>query len=160
MDKARNNTAVERRSDRELVVTRHFNAPARLVFEAWTSPELFMRWWAPKSSCVAFISCDMDARTGGSYRLVFRHPASGEPMAFHGKYIEVIAPSRIVWTNEEGDEAGPVTTVTFAEKDGQTTLILHDLYPSKAALDEAVASGSTSGYGEQFEQLDALIPTL
>src|SRR5215813_7608708 len=156
----KNRTTVERRSERELVVTRTFNAPARIVFEAWTTPELLMRWWAPKSFGVSFLSCEADARTGGTYRFVFRHPASGQPMTFFGRYLEVTPPSRLVWTNEEGDEGGAVTTVTFEESGGQTLVVMHDLYPSKEALDEAIASQSTSGFGETFEQLDELLVTL
>ena len=155
----KNSTTSERRSERELVVKRTFDGPARIVFEAWTTPELLMRWWAPKSFGITFISCEADVRTGGTYRFVFGHPSSDQPMAFVGRYIEVSPPTRLVWTNEESDE-GAVTTVTFEEKDGKTLLVLHDLYPSKEALDEAIASGSTSGFGEQFDQLDELVATL
>jgi uncharacterized protein YndB with AHSA1/START domain len=155
--RSENRTTVERTSERELVVTRTFNAPARIVFETWTKPELFMRWWAPKSMGVPLLSCEMDVRTGGKYRLEFGQDASNS-RAFFGKYLEVIPPSRIVWTNDEGEE-GAVTTVTFEEKDGKTLLVLRDLYPSKDALDEAMASGSTSGFDEQFAQLDALLVT-
>jgi uncharacterized protein YndB with AHSA1/START domain len=153
----KNRTTVERKSERELVVTRTFNGPARIVFRAWTTPELLMRWWAPKSFGVSFISCEADYRTGGSYRFVMGHPASDQPMAFFGRFIEVTPPSRLVWTNEEGGADGSVTTVTFEERGGQTLVVVHDLYPSKEALDAAIASGSTSGFGEQFEQLDALL---
>jgi len=154
-----NRTTVERTSDRELVVTRTLDAPARIVFEAWTKPELFLRWWAPKSFGITFLSCEMDVRTGGSYRFVFGHPASEQPMAFFGRYIEVTPPSRLVWTNDE-DEAGAVSTATFEEKDGKTRVVVHDLYPSKAALDGAIASGSTGAWPEQFEALDDLLTTL
>ncbi len=156
----KNRTTVERRSERELVVTRLFNGPPRLVFEAWTRPELLMRWWAPKSFGVSFLSCDADVRTGGSYRFVFSHPSSAQPMTFFGRYIEVTPHSRLVWTNEEGGEGGAVTTVTFEDKDGQTLVVMHDLHPSKQALDDAIASGSTSGMGETFAQLDELLVTL
>jgi uncharacterized protein YndB with AHSA1/START domain len=156
----KNRTTVERKSDRELVVTRTFNGPANLVFNAWTKPELFQRWWAPKSFGISFLSCEMDARTGGTYRLVFRHPSGAQPMAFFGRYLEVIPPARLVWTNDEGEGPGSVTTVTFAEKAGETHVVMHDLYPSKQALDEAIASGSTSGSSEQFEQLDQLLVAL
>jgi uncharacterized protein YndB with AHSA1/START domain len=152
-------TTVERTSDRELVATRTVDGPARIVFEAWTKPELIMRWWAPKSFGISFLSCETDARTGGSYRFVFGHAASEQPMAFFGRYIEVTPPSRLVLTNEE-DADGAVTTVTFEEKDGTTLVVLHDLYPSKEALDGAIASGSTGGWPEQFEQLDDLLTTL
>ena len=156
----KNHTTVERESDRELVVTRTFNGLARIVFEAWTRPELFKRWWVPKSAGMSLLSCEMDVRVGGSYRLVFRHDAFPEPMAFFGRYIEVTPHSRLVWTNEEGGESGAVTTVTFEEKSGKTLVVLRDLYPSKEALDAAIASGSTGGFGEQFEQLDELLVTL
>jgi uncharacterized protein YndB with AHSA1/START domain len=156
----KNDTTVERKSERELVVTRTFNGPARIVFEAWTKPELFKRWWAPKSFGVSFISCEMDVRTAGTYRLVFNHPVSKEPMAFFGRYIEVTPPSRLVWTNDEGGEGGAITTVTFEERGGETLVVMHDLYPSKEALDAAIASGSTGGTNETFAQLDELLVTL
>ena len=147
-------TRVERTSDREMVVTRLFDAPARLVFTAWTTPELFMRWWAPKSLGVPLRSCQMDVRTGGSYRLEFGEDEAGS-WAFFGKYIEVIPNARLVWTNEE-DAEGAVTTVTFEEQDGKTLLTLHELYPSKAAL-EAMEGGMLP---EQFEQLDEVLTAL
>ncbi len=153
----KNRTTVERKSERELVVTRTFNGPARIVFEAWTKPELFKRWWAPKSMGVSLLSCEMDVRVGGRYRLEFGHDAS-KSMAFFGRYIEVTPHSRLVWTNEESDD-GAVTTVTFEEKGGKTLLVLHELYPSKEALDDAIA-GMEGGMPEQFEQLDELLVTL
>src|SRR5215470_8281296 len=158
---AKNRTTAERKSERELVVTRTFNGPARIVFEAWTKPELLKRWWAPKSFGISFISCEADVRTGGTYRFVFSHAASEHPMAFFGRYIEVTPHSRIVWTNEESPD-GPLSTVTFEEKGDQTLLVLRELYPSKQALDDAIATGSTgtSGASEQFEQLDILLATL
>jgi uncharacterized protein YndB with AHSA1/START domain len=152
----RGRTNVERTSDRELVVRRTFDAPAHIVFEAWTKPELFMRWWASPSP-VPLLSCEMDVRTGGKYRLEFGHDAS-ETWTFFGKYLEVTPPSRLVWTNDEAEE-GAVTSVTFEETDGKTLLVLRDLYPSKEALDEAMASGSISGFAEQFEQLDEVLVT-
>ena len=156
----KNPTTTERRSDRELVVTRTFNGPARIVFEAWTRPELFKRWWVPKSTGMSLLSCEMDVRVGGTYRLVFSHPASPEPMAFFGKYNEVLPPSRLGWTNDEAGEDGAVTTVTFEDRGTETVVVVRDLYPSKEALDAAIASGSTGGFSEQFEQLDELLVTL
>jgi uncharacterized protein YndB with AHSA1/START domain len=153
----KNRTTVERKSERELVVTRTFNGPARIVFEAWTKPELFRQWWAPKSTGVPLLSCEMDVRVGGRYRVEFGHDAS-ESMAFFGRYIEVTPHSRLVWTNDESDDAA-VTTVTFEEKGGKTLLVLHELYPSKEALDGAIA-GMEDGMPEQFEQLDELLDTL
>lgn len=148
---------VERVSDCELVVTRIVKGPSRLVYKAWADPELFPQWWAPASFCVTIISYEADVRTGGTYRLVMGHASSDKPMAFFGRYIEVVPGARIVWTNDEGDEEGAITTVTFDEKDGQTVVVVRDLYPSKEALDEAIASGSTSGWGEQLEQLEKLV---
>jgi uncharacterized protein YndB with AHSA1/START domain len=150
-------TMVERKSERELVVTRTFNAPARLVFEAWTRPELLKRWWAPKSTGVSLISCEADVRAGGSYRFEFGH-AGSKPFVFFGSYIEVTPYSRLVWTNDETDD-GAVTTVTFEEKAGQTLLVMHELYPSKEALDAAIA-GMEGGMPETFAQLDELLVTL
>lgn len=155
----RKRTGTERTSERELVVTRSFDAPPHIVFKAWTTPELFMRWWAPKSFGITLLSCEMDVRTGGTYRLEFGHPSFDQPMAFHGKYIEVVPDTRLVWTNEEEDE-GSVTTVTFEARGAETLVIVHDLYPSKDALDAAIASGSTGAYPEQFEELDALLAGL
>jgi uncharacterized protein YndB with AHSA1/START domain len=150
-------TMVERRSERELVVTRTFDAPARLVFEAWTRPELFRQWWAPKSSPVPLLSCEMDARTGGGYRLAFGQDAANS-MSFFGRYLDVSPPSRLVWTNEESTDAA-VTTVTFEENGGRTRLVLQELYPTKEALDEACA-GMEGAMPEQFAQLDALLVAL
>jgi uncharacterized protein YndB with AHSA1/START domain len=155
-----NRTTVERKSERELVVTRTFNAPARIVFDAWTKPELFRRWWVPKSFALSLLSCEMDVRLGGTYRLVFSHPASSEPMAFFGRYTEVTPHSRLVWTNDEGGEDGAVTTVTFEERSAETLVVVRDLYPSKEALDAAIASGSTGGFTETFDQLAELLGTL
>ena len=150
---ATNHTTVERSSDRELVVTRSFDAPARLVFEAWSKPELFRRWWVPKSLGMKLHSCEMDVRTGGTYRLSF-----GDGMDSFGRYIEVTPHSRIVWTNEEGGENGSVTTVTFEEEDGRTLLVMSELFPSKEALD--AGAGATDAMQETFGQLDELLVTL
>jgi uncharacterized protein YndB with AHSA1/START domain len=154
----KNRTTVERTSERELVVKRTFDGPARLVFEAWTKPELLKRWWVPKSMGMSFLSCEADVRTGGRYRFVFGH-GSSEPVAFFGRYLEVTPHSRIVWTNDEGGDGGSVTTVTFEEKGGKTLLVLRDLYPSKEALD-AAGNGMADAMGETFEQLDELLVTL
>jgi len=151
---------VERKSDRELVVTRTVNSPARFVYQAWSNPDLFKRWWAPKSFGLSILSCEMDVRTGGGYRLVMSHPAAEQPMAFFGKYIEVVPNARIVWTNEEGEGEGAVTTVTFEERGDQTLVVWHDLYPSKEALDAAMVDGSCTGFADQFAQLDELLGTL
>jgi len=153
---AKNPTTVERRSERELVVTRTVNGPARLVFEAWTKADLFRKWWVPRSYGLTLLSCEMDVRVGGGYRLVFSHQDS--TMEFFGKYREVTPHSRLVWTNEEGDGGTTVTTVTFDEIDGKTVVVLVDLYPSKEALD--ADSGSTGAMPESFDQLDELLVSL
>jgi uncharacterized protein YndB with AHSA1/START domain len=153
-----NRTLVERKSERELVVTRTINGPARIVFEAFTQPELLKRWWAPRSTGLSLLSCETDVRAGGQYRFVFGHEAS-QPMTFYGRYIEVIPYSRLVWTNEEGEDGGAVTTVTFAEKAGRTLVVMHDLYPSKEALD-AVLAGMEGGMRETLEQLEEFVVSL
>jgi uncharacterized protein YndB with AHSA1/START domain len=150
-------TKVERRSDRELVVTRTFDAPARILFEAWTRPELFIRWWAPKSTGIPLLSCEMDVRPGGGYRVEFGQDASNS-WAFFGKYVEVVPYSRLVWTNEEAED-GAMTIVTFEEQDGRTLLTFRETYPSKEALDEAFV-GMEGGLAEQLDQLDALLASM
>jgi len=155
--RAKGGTTIERKSDRELVVTRSINGPARIVFEAFTKPELFMRWWLPKSYGITVVSCEMDVRVGGGYRLMLAMGDS-QPMAFYGRYLEVNPPTRLVWTNEEGAEGGQVTTVTLEEKGGKTLVVMHDLYPSKQALDEGI--GSTNGLDETFDQLDELLASM
>ena len=150
----KNRTTVERKSERELVVTRTVNGPARIVFEAWTRPELFRQWWVPKSMGMVLRSCEMDVRVGGGYRLEFEP----EGMAFFGTYLEVTPPSRLVWSNDEGGADGSVTTVTFEEQGGKTLLVMHELYPSKEALD--AAGGSADATVETFAQLDELLVTL
>jgi uncharacterized protein YndB with AHSA1/START domain len=150
-----NRTKSERKSEREVVITRTFDAPARLVFEAWTTPELFKRWWVPKSSGATLLSCEQDVRVGGSYRLEFAHPKATAPMAFFGRYLEVVPNARLVWTNEESKD-GAVTTVTFEEKDGKTLLVMRELYPSKEALDIAI-EGMDEAMPETFGQLDEFL---
>ena len=150
----KNSTTVERTSEREFAVTRTFDAPVRLVFEAWTKPELFKLWWAPKSMGMSLRSCEMDVRVGGKYRIEFEPDA----VAFFGTYLEVKPHSRLVWTNEEGDGGEAVTTVTFEENHGKTLLVLRERHPSKEAVDEAIGFGE--GLRETFEQLDELLVTL
>ena len=146
----KNHTTAERKSERELVVTRTINGPARIVFEAWTKPELFKQWWVPKSMGMSLRSCEMDVRVGGKYRLEFEPDA----MAFFGTYLEVTPHSRLVWTNDESDD-GAVTTVTFEDRGGKTLLVVHDLYPSKEAFE--AEHGMEDAMGETFEQLDELL---
>lgn len=157
-DGAQNRTLVESLGDREIVVTRTFNAPPSTVYRAWSQPELFQRWWMPKSlSGVSLISCDMDVRTGGKYRLEFSAGGS-DTMAFHGKYLEVVPNERMVWTNDEGEE-GAITTVTFEDLGGRTRLTFHEVYPSKEAREDAL-QGSAAGLPEQLEQLAELLSSV
>jgi len=152
-----NATSVERKGDRELVVTRTFDAPPSIVFKAWSDPELFRKWWIPKGAPMRLLSCDMDVRTGGKYRLEFG--VGDQSMAFFGIYLDVVRGERIVWTNDEGDEEGAVTTVTFEDQGGKTLLTFHELYPSKEALEEAM-TGSAEGLPTQLDQLAELLPTI
>ena len=151
-------TTVQKTSEREVAVTRTFDAPARLVFEAWSRPELFRKWWVPRSMGMTLRSCDMDVRTGGSYRLVFGEDAANT-FAFFGTYLDVVPGQRIVWTNEEGGDAGSITTVTMEERDGKTLLVMREVYPSSEALDEA-GTGAQEATHETFAQLDALLAEL
>ena len=153
----KNRMSLERKSDRELVITRLVNAPPRVVFEAWSCVELFQRWWVPKSIGMTLMACELDVRAGGTYRLVFSHPAFPDGMTFHGRYLEVTAPSRLVWTNEEAGGNGQVTTVTFEERGEQTLIKVHELYTSKEALDQDFAAESISWSDESFDQLDELL---
>jgi uncharacterized protein YndB with AHSA1/START domain len=151
-------TTVQKKSDREVVVTRTFDAPARLVFEAWSTAELFKKWWVPRSMGMTLRSCELDVRTGGSYRLVFGDDPANT-MAFFGKYLEVVPNKRIVWTNEESGDAASITTVTLEERDGKTLLVMSELYPTKEALD-AAGTGSQEATHETFGQLDELLAEL
>eukprot|EP01037_Dinobryon_pediforme_P016929 gene16929-17116_t len=147
-------TTVTRKGDRELEVTRLFDAPPATVYRAWSEADLFRRWWMPRSvTGVALVACDMDVRTGGTYRLEFS--AGGQTMAFHGKYLDVVPNARIVWTNDEG-EAGAITTVTFEDLGGKTLLRFHEIYPTGAALEDAM-QGSAAGLPEQLDQLDQVL---
>ena len=153
----KNRTTVERKSDREVVVTRTINGPARIVFEAFTKAELLERWWVPKSMGMRLLSCEVDARVGGKYRLVFDHHP--EPVAFFVTYVDVKPYSRLAWTNDEGGHGGPVTTVTFEEKGGKTLVVLRESYPTKEALD-AAGTGAADAMVETFDQLDELLVAL
>jgi uncharacterized protein YndB with AHSA1/START domain len=154
-----NETIVERTTDRELTVTRKFNAPAHIVFDAWTKPELLKRWWAPRSFGVSLFECEQDLRVGGAYRFAFgRNPK--DPEVFSGRYLEVDPPTRLVLTQlyERMSEVGDViVTATFEESQGGTLLTLHQLFPSKEALEGALASGMERGMRVTLDQLDALV---
>jgi len=153
----KNPTTVERTSEREFVVTRTFDGPVHLVYEAWTNPELLQQWWAPQSMGIPLLSCEADVRAGGRYRFVFGHEGS-ETFAFFGNYLEVTPPSRLVWTNEEGEGGQSVTTATFEEQGDKTLLVVREVHPSKEAADEGIGFGE--GLRETFGQLDELLVTL
>jgi uncharacterized protein YndB with AHSA1/START domain len=158
----RNELIVDRRSDLELVVSRVFDAPARIVYTAFTKPEHMKRWWAPKGFGVVMYECDIDLRVGGKFRYVFGR--EGEPkMAFSGEFTEVVPNQKIVSTQlfEQMPQAGiAIVTATFTEIDGATTLELLQTFPTKAALDGAVATGMTDGMKLTFQQLAALCAEL
>jgi uncharacterized protein YndB with AHSA1/START domain len=151
----KNETTVERKSEREMVITRTFNGPARLVFEAWTKPELMRRWWVPKSMGVTLLSCEMDVRTGGTYHFVFPHPSAPEGMAFFGRYLEVSPHSRLVWTNDDGGDAGQISTLTLEDRGDTTRMVLHEIYPSAEAYE--AGAGAYDAMPESFDQLDQLL---
>lgn len=153
-ERVKSPTTVARKSERELVVTRTFESQVRAVFDAWTRPELFRLWWAPKSTSAALNVCEIDARIGGSYRITFGDGGT-DSMTFFGRYLEVTPPSRLVWTNEESEDA-PVTTVTFEDQGERTLLILSELYRSADTLADAIA-GMQAMAPEQFAQLDELL---
>ncbi len=148
-------TVIERQSELEFIASRGFKTPAQFVFNAWTKPELFSQWWAPKSMGAKIISCAMDVRIGGGYRIEFGQPNSDQPMAFFGSYSEVEQNSRLVWSNDESG-VGALTTLTLEEKDGITFLVLHERHPTKEACDDGF-SGTAAFMPEQFEQLEALL---
>jgi uncharacterized protein YndB with AHSA1/START domain len=142
-----------------LVVTRTFNAPAHIVFDAWTKPELLKRWWAPKSFGVSLFECESDLRVGGTYRFAFgRDPRN--PEVFSGRYVEVNSPSRLVLTQVYERMSDAVVTATFEESQGGTRLTLHQLFPSKEALEGALASGMEPGMRVTLDQLDALVASM
>lgn len=152
MDANRENEAkVERTSEREVVVTRTINAPAQRVFDAWTQPDIFRRWWVPQSYGLNLVSCEMDVRVGGEYRLGFL--LEGSIMEFFGTYVEVTPHSRLVWTNDEDGHGQTITTVTFEENEGKTLVTVHDKYPSP----DAVETGSSASLPESLGQLEELL---
>lgn len=153
-----NSTKVERTSEREVIISRTIHGPARLVYQAWTNANLFSQWWIPKSVPMTLLSCEMDVRVGGQYRLTFQH--EGGEMVFFGTYLEVTPNARIVWTNEEGGPDAQVTTVTFEEQGGKTLVVVSERHSSKESLDEALATALADGMNEQFNQLDEFIGTL
>jgi uncharacterized protein YndB with AHSA1/START domain len=155
----KSHATVERISATELVITRTIHGPPRLVYAAWTQPELMRRWWVPRSCGLSLLSCEQDVRVGGTYRLVYSF-GDAEPMAFYGRYLEVVPPARLVWTNEEAGDQGSVTTVTFEDLGDTTRLVVHERYPSKEALDVARESGSEAGTLEALDQLDELLGVL
>jgi uncharacterized protein YndB with AHSA1/START domain len=163
----KNETTLELRGDREIVITRDFNGPARIVFEAWTKPELVRRWWAPAGRGVAVASCEADVRAGGGYRYVLRLN-NGNHFAFSGTYSEVAPYSRLVYTEifeptaggASPGEPGVIVTVTFDERGGKTHLISHSLCPSPQVRDAIIASGMEQGMRETMDQLDELVASL
>jgi uncharacterized protein YndB with AHSA1/START domain len=156
-------TTLERTSDREIVITRSFRAPPRIVFEAFTKSEHVRKWWAPRSRGVELVACDADVSVGGAYRYVMRVRDLGD-MAFSGRYVELTPPSRLVYTQvfEPMKDAGEaVVTVTFdAEPGERTKMTSRERYPSKDALEAAIQSGMEGGMRESMDQLDVLVAAI
>lgn len=154
-----NRTTLERESDREIVIRRSFDAPAGIVFGALTNPDLVRRWWAPRSLGVSVVSVEIDVRVGGKYRHVLRHDGGGD-VGFSGEYLDIVPPRRLVYTQiyEPMAEAGEVVvTVSLDERDGRTHLVLHERWPSKGALDGALATNMERGFSETMDQLEQLV---
>jgi uncharacterized protein YndB with AHSA1/START domain len=155
----RNELKVTTPSDREMVMTRVFDAPRDLVFEAHTSCEHVSNWWGPRKYEVA--SCDIDFRPGGTWRIVHRGP-DGDEITFHGEYREIVRPERIVWTF--GFEGMPGTpgpeTMVFEEHDGKTTLTTTSVFDSVEERDGVLESGMESGAVETYERLDEYLEAL
>ena len=160
-----NQTTMELKGDREIVIERTFNGPAHIVFDAWTRPELVARWWAPEGRAT-MVSCEADVRVGGRYRYHLRH-AHGD-FAFAGEYLEVTPPSRVVYTEiyeptASGTKPGDVAitvTVTFSERGGQTHVVSHSQCPTPQVRDAIIASGMEAGMRETMDQLETLVESL
>jgi uncharacterized protein YndB with AHSA1/START domain len=146
-------------SDREIVMTRVFDAPRELVFEAHSSCEHLSHWWGPRG--YEIISCEVDFRPGGAWRIVHRAPDGGE-YAFRGEYREIVRPERIVWTFEFEGMPGNVSveTMTLEEHDGQTTFTATSVYDSREARDGMLESGMEAGAAETMERLDEYLERL
>lgn len=146
-------------SDREIVITRQFDAPARLIFKAWTTPELVKRWWGFDSS--QWLVCEVDLRVGGSWRYVTREEGGFE-VGFHGEFREIDAPKRLVNTEvfEGMPDAGALDTITFEEKDGVTTMIINVLHSCKEHRDAHIASGMEGGMQISMNRLEDAVRAL
>jgi len=156
--RSKNRTVSEVRGDLELVITRTIDGPPRIVFDAWTRLDLLVRWWAPSRAGVPGEGFALDLRPGGKWRSVLKLH-TGDELAFSGTYLEVVPPSRLVYTSvfEPRPEAGEVMcTVTFEDRDAKTLVTLREVFPSRAALEAALRSGMD----ESLDQLDDLIASL
>jgi uncharacterized protein YndB with AHSA1/START domain len=148
------------RGDREMVMTREFAAPRRLVFDAWTQPELLTRWFGIDYNGWRFAACEVDLRIGGAYRFEWRKAPSGV-MVIHGVYREVTAPERTVYTECVSWFPGEaVNTAEFVEREGLTRLTITTVFDSAAARDGALASGMEEGLSVQLATLDDVLATL
>jgi uncharacterized protein YndB with AHSA1/START domain len=154
-----NQLTVTTPSDREIVMTRVFDAPRDLVFEAHTSCEHMSRWWGPRKYEVA--SCEMDFRSGGRWRIVHRGP-NGEEHGFRGEFREIVRPERIVWTFEYEGMPGHVSvdTLTLEEHDGKTTLTATSVFDSVEDRDGMLKSGMEEGAAETWDRLAEYLEVL
>jgi uncharacterized protein YndB with AHSA1/START domain len=153
-----NKLSVTTRGDRELVMTRTFDAPRELVFEAHTSCEHMKNWWGPRK--YEIVECDIDFRPGGTWRVVHRAPA--EEHVFSGEYREIVPPERITWTFEWGGAPGHVSveTLTMEEHDGKTTITAISVFDSVEDRDGMIQSGMEEGANETYDRLDEYLEQL
>lgn len=145
-------------ADREVVIRRVFEAPARLLFEAYSRPEHIMRWFGPPGYPVTL--CEMDFRVGGRYRFAMTGPNGQQMPPFGGEYLEIVPDRKIVYTDrfeQADDDEEMVVTVTFAEERGRTTLTIHTLFTSAAMKERYLGRGYEQGVGASLDQLAGVV---
>jgi uncharacterized protein YndB with AHSA1/START domain len=154
------NVASEPVVDREVIITRTYDAPARLLFVAWSKPEHLMKWFGPVGWPLTL--CEVDFRMGGRFRFAMTGPSGRQDTPFGGEYLEIVPHRKIVFDNafEAPGAEKMITTVTFDEKDGRTTLTHHTLFASVAMKNEYVGMGFVQGVGSGFDQLAAVVATM
>jgi uncharacterized protein YndB with AHSA1/START domain len=146
-------------SDREIAMTREFNAPRAMVFDAWTTPELVRRWLGAFGDWTMPV-CEIDLRVGGTYRYLWRNSVTESEMGMGGVYREIVVPERIVATEKFDDpwyEGDAVSMVTFTEEDGRTTLVETVTYASKEVRDAVLQSPMESGVAASYDRLEEML---
>jgi len=145
-------------TEREIVMTRVFDAPRRLVFDAFSKPELLKRWFGPRGWSLAV--CEVDLKVGGGFRFVLRGP-DGREMGMRGVYREIVPPERSVHMESFDDYPGESqVTAVFVEENGKTTLTATVLYPSKEVRDIVIKSGMEHGAAESYDKLAELLASM